>query len=67
MRDQDQLIADTDRLNGRLLRGPLAGLFGGLHVLPSHLPYDDADAGFHPVARLTVIPEVCMGGRQRLA
>jgi sucrose phosphorylase len=31
-----------------LLDGPLAGLFGGVHVLPFYRPYDGADAGFDP-------------------
>jgi sucrose phosphorylase len=30
------------------LRGPLAGLFGGVHVLPFYDPIDAADAGFDP-------------------
>ena len=52
MRNQVQLIAYADRLGGsiagldRLLAGPLAGLIGGVHVLPCYLPYDGADAGF---------------------
>jgi sucrose phosphorylase len=64
MRDQVQLIAYADRLGGslpalaRLLRGPLAGLFGGVHVLPFFLPYDGADAGFDPVDHLTVDPRL---------
>src|SRR6266566_8092107 len=68
MRNQVQLIAYADRLGGslpvlaRLLRGPLAGLFGGVHVLPFYLPYDGADAGFDPVDHLTVDPR--LGGWQ---
>ena len=44
MRNQVQLVACADRPGGslagpgRLLAGPLAGLFGGLHLLPSFLP-----------------------------
>ncbi|MGH8965406.1 MAG: sucrose phosphorylase, partial [Actinomycetes bacterium] len=59
MRNQVQLIAYADRLGGslpgltRLLEGPLAGLFGGVHVLPFFDPYDGADAGFDPVDHLT--------------
>ena len=54
MRNQVQLIAYADRLGGslagleRLLHGPLAGLFGGVHILPFFDPYDGADAGFDP-------------------
>ena len=64
MRNQVQLIAYADRLGGslpalgRLLDGPLAGLFGGVHVLPFFLPYDGADAGFDPVDHLTVDPRL---------
>ncbi len=54
MRNQVQLITYADRLGGGLaglrdlLDGPLAGLFGGVHVLPFFRPYDGADAGFDP-------------------
>src|SRR3712207_1916719 len=64
MRNQVQLIAYADRLGGslpalaRLLDGPLAGLFGGVHVLPFFLPYDGADAGFDPVDHLSVDPRL---------
>jgi sucrose phosphorylase len=50
-----QLIAYADRFWGSLaalrevLNGPLAGLFGGVHVLPFFTPFDGADAGFDPV------------------
>lgn len=49
-----ELIAYADRFGGNLaglralLNGPLGGLFGGVHVLPFHRPYDGADAGFDP-------------------
>ena len=49
-----ELIAYANRLGGtlpqlrRLLAGPLAGLFGGVHVLPFFRPFDGADAGFDP-------------------
>ena len=56
MKNQAQLIAYVDRLPGgtfgdlrRLLEGPLAGLFGGVHVLPFFHPIDGADAGFDPI------------------
>jgi sucrose phosphorylase len=64
VRDQVQLIAYADRFGGslaglgRLLDGPLAGLFGGVHVLPFYRPYDGADAGFDPVDHLTVDPRL---------
>ena len=56
MRNQPQLIAYVDRLPGgtfrhlqALLDGPLAGVFGGVHVLPFFHPIDGADAGFDPI------------------
>lgn len=56
MRNQAQLITYVDRLTGgtfsdlqRLLAGPLAGAFGGVHVLPFFHPIDGADAGFDPI------------------
>ncbi len=56
MKNQVQLITYVDRLSGggfgelnRLLRGPLAGLFGGVHLLPFFTPMDGADAGFDPI------------------
>ena len=64
IRNQVQLIAYADRFGGslpdltRLLEGPLAGLFGGVHVLPFFLPYDGADAGFDPVDHLAVDPRL---------
>jgi sucrose phosphorylase len=54
VRNQAQLITYADRLGGsfrgltELLTGPLAGLFGGVHVLPFFDPIDGADAGFDP-------------------
>jgi sucrose phosphorylase len=54
MPDQVELITYADRFGGDLpglraiLDGPLAGLFGGVHVLPFFRPYDGADAGFDP-------------------
>src|SRR5688572_21960573 len=54
--NQAQLIAYVDRLPGgtfrdlqALLEGPLAGVFGGVHVLPFFHPIDGADAGFDPI------------------
>jgi len=50
------LIAYVDRLSGggfarlnQLLKGPLAGVFGGAHLLPFFTPIDGADAGFDPI------------------
>jgi sucrose phosphorylase len=64
MRNQVQLIAYADRLGGslgrldELLHGPLAGLFGGVHLLPFFRPYDGADAGFDPADHATVDPRL---------
>jgi sucrose phosphorylase len=56
MKNQVQLIAYVDRLSGggfgelnTLLKGPLAGVFGGAHLLPFFTPIDGADAGFDPI------------------
>src|SRR6476620_1184276 len=56
MKNKVQLIAYADRLGGsniaglhRLLKGPLARLFGGAHLLPFYYPIDGADAGFDPI------------------
>ena len=56
MKNQVQLITYADRLAGgglpelhALLRGPLAGVFGGVHILPFFHPIDGADAGFDPI------------------
>jgi sucrose phosphorylase len=55
MRNQVQLICYADRLGGtlrglrQLLTGPLAGLFGGVHLLPFFHPIDGSDAGFDPI------------------
>ncbi len=64
MRSTPQLIAYPDRLAGdvpglaRLLDGPLAGAFGGLHVLPFFVPIDGADAGFDPIDHAAVDPRI---------
>jgi sucrose phosphorylase len=55
MKNEVQLIAYADRLGGtlhgvrELLTGPLAGLFGGVHLLPFYHPIDGSDAGFDPI------------------
>jgi sucrose phosphorylase len=59
-----QLMTYVDRLAGdlptltRLLRGPLAGAFDGVHLLPFFDPVDGADAGFDPVDHSRVDPRV---------
>ena len=59
-----QLIAYADRLGGslralgRVLDGPLAGSFTGVHVLPFYRPVDGADAGFDPDDHLAVDPRL---------
>jgi len=64
MKNQPQLIAYVDRLPGRtfrdlrrLLDGPLAGVFGGVHVLPFFHPIDGADAGFDPIDHTQVVAD----------
>ncbi len=66
MKNKVQLITYADRLGGgnfkelhRLLKGPLAGLFGGVHVLPFYFPINGADAGFDPIDHTQVDP--CLG------
>lgn len=56
MKNAVQLITYADRLGGgslkdlhALLAGPLAGVFGGVHILPFYDPIDGADAGFDPI------------------
>ena len=56
MKNQVQLITYVDRLGGEglkglngLLAGPLARLFGTVHLLPFFYPIDGADAGFDPI------------------
>ncbi|KGM13681.1 sucrose phosphorylase [Cellulomonas bogoriensis] len=62
--DGPQLIAYADRFGGsvaglaELLRGPLAGAFDGVHVLPFFTPFDGADAGFDPVDHTQVDPRL---------
>lgn len=64
MRNQVQLITYVDRLGGDLqglhdvLSGPMAGLFGGVHLLPFFRPYDGADAGFDPQDHTEVDPRL---------
>ena len=65
MKNQVQLITYVDRLSGgglaeldALLRGPLHGLFGGVHLLPFFDPIDGADAGFDPIDHTRVDPRL---------
>lgn len=65
MKNQAQLIAYVDRLSGggirdleALLRGPLSGLFGGVHLLPFFHPIDGADAGFDPIDHTQIDPRL---------
>ena len=65
MKNQAHLIAYVDRLTGgtfrdleALLDGPLAGAFGGIHVLPFFHPIDGADAGFDPIDHTRVDPRL---------
>jgi sucrose phosphorylase len=65
MKNQVQLITYVDRLGGgglkeltALLQGPLAGVFGGVHLLPFFHPIDGADAGFDPIDHTQVDPRL---------
>ena len=65
MKNKVQLITYPDRFGGGslaslrdLMVGPLAGLFGGVHLLPFFLPIDGADAGFDPIDHTVVDPKV---------
>ena len=65
MKNQVQLITYVDRLSGggfselnNLLKGPLAGVFGGAHLLPFFYPIDGADAGFDPIDHAQPDPQL---------
>jgi sucrose phosphorylase len=66
MRNQVQLITYVDRLSGGgfrelqalLIDGPLAGLFGGVHLLPFFWPLDGVEAGFDPIDHTKVDPRL---------
>lgn len=69
MKNTVQLITYADRLGGgdidtlhQLLQGPLAGLFGGVHILPFYYPIHGADAGFDPIDHTKIDP--CLGSWQ---
>jgi len=59
-----QLITYVDRLGGtvdglrRVLQGPLANAFDGVHLLPFYTPFDGADAGFDPQDHTAVDPRL---------
>ncbi|MFW2512684.1 sucrose phosphorylase [Demequina sp. SO4-13] len=59
-----QLITYIDRLAGDLdglqdaMRGPLAGAFEGVHLLPYYTPFDGTDAGFDPTDHTQVDPRL---------
>ncbi len=66
MKNKVQLITYADRLGGgniaelhRLLNGPLAGLFGAVHILPFYYPIHGVDAGFDPIDHNQIDP--CLG------
>lgn len=62
--DGPVLIAYPDRLAGsiagltRLLSGPLAGVFPGVHLLPFFHPVDGTDTGFDPDDQRVADPSV---------
>ncbi len=65
MKNEVQLITYVDRLTGgglreleTLFRGPLAGVFGGVHLLPFFHAIDGADAGFDPIDHTKVDPRL---------
>jgi sucrose phosphorylase len=65
MKNQVQLITYVDRLSAggfrdltRLIEGPLADVFGGVHVLPFFDPIDGSDAGFDPIDHTKVDPRL---------
>lgn len=65
MKNQVQLITYVDRLTGggipdlkHLLDGPLAHVFGGVHLLPFFHPIDGVDAGFDPIDHTQVDPRL---------
>jgi sucrose phosphorylase len=67
MKNKVQLITYTERLSGqsepgdlkaltRLLEGPLANVFGGVHLLPFYDSIHGTDAGFDPKDHLSIDP-----------
>jgi sucrose phosphorylase len=69
MKNQVQLITYVDRLcpkgldqlseqMNKTTGGALAGLFGGVHLLPFFYPIDGSDAGFDPIDHTQVDPRL---------
>ena len=65
MKNTVQLITYADRLGGgdihtlhQLLKGSLAGLFGGVHILPFYYPIHGVDAGFDPIDHTRIDPSL---------
>ena len=65
MKNAVQLITYADRLGcgdihtlHQLLKGPLAGLFGGVHILPFYYPIHGVDAGFDPIDHRRIDPSL---------
>ncbi|MGD0708505.1 MAG: sucrose phosphorylase [Anaerolineaceae bacterium] len=65
MKNTVQLITYANRLGGgdikvlhRLFKGPLNGLFGGVHILPFYFPIQGVDAGFDPIDHTKVDPSL---------
>jgi sucrose phosphorylase len=65
MKNAVHLVTYVDRLGGggiaeltAVLRGPLCGLFGGVHLLPFFYPIDGSDAGFDPIDHSQVDPRL---------
>ncbi len=65
MKNKVQLVTYVDRFGGgtltdlhALLNGPLAGTFGGVHLLPFFHPIDGTDAGFDPIDHTQVDPRL---------
>src|SRR5512146_297354 len=65
MKNSVQLITYADRLGGggiktlhQLLKDPLAGLFGGVHILPFYDSIHGADAGFDPIDHTRIDPSL---------
>lgn len=65
MKNAVQLITYVDRLGGgdirtlqQLLHGPLAGLFGGVHLLPFYDSIHGTDAGFDPIDHTRIDPSL---------
>ena len=63
MNNNVQLITYADRLGGgdirtlhQLLKGLLAGLFGGVHIPPFYYSIHGADAGFDPIDHARIDP-----------